>query len=491
MRVALRPLPWRVLRRKLSKLAQLSREEFQPVIGLEVHVQLNTKSKLFSRAPCDSDAPPNSQVAAFDMATPGTLPMLNKSCVMHALRMAVLLNCEIPPYCRFDRKHYFYADMPAGYQITQSDQPVARNGRFTYSVYSEDIPSYNKEVRITQLQLEQDSGKTIHFGQSSLIDLNRAGAPLVEVVSEPDFSTALEAMCFVQQLRLLLMHHGICQGEMHKGHLRVDANVSLSHDGNKGVRTEVKNINSLRHLHTAINFEINRQYEVISSGNRVINETRTCDEHGRTVSMRDKEEITDYRFIPEPNLPFLKVSKLNWNCSYAFIEKQILVFSLQESTDLSRFVNLCADRLKNCGASEFVTWMNELKMMMLRITSNTADFDFESVSHQNRGRRAGRADSICSLVFNKRRRLIECCQLFNENNLWRITDEATINKMMEEVLAKNEKLVQKASTGHAKSVTKLRNLLVDSSKKRIDSEQAENAIVARLNILKSSTCSEK
>ncbi|KAK6016165.1 PET112 family, region, partial [Ostertagia ostertagi] len=295
MNITCRRLLWRITRRKVSQLAQLSREEFQPVIGLEVHVQLNTKTKLFSRAPCTDDATPNSQIAAFDMATPGTLPMLNKSCLMHALRMAVLLNCEIPPYCRFDRKHYFYADMPAGYQITQAGAAVARNGKFAFS------------VGITQLQLEQDSGKTIHFGKSSLIDLNRAGAPLVEVVSEPDFSTALEAMCFVQQLRLILMHHGICRGEMHKGHLRVDANVSLSHEGEKGVRTEVKNINSLRHLHTAINYEINRQYEVISSGNRVVNETRTCDEHGRTVSMRDKEEITDYRFIPEPNLPYVRI----------------------------------------------------------------------------------------------------------------------------------------------------------------------------------------
>nr|CDJ86959.1 Glutamyl-tRNA(Gln) amidotransferase and Asn Gln amidotransferase domain containing protein [Haemonchus contortus] len=509
MLVALRPLPWRVLRRKLSKLAQLSREEFQPVIGLEVHVQLNTRTKLFSRAPCDSDAPPNSQVAAFDMATPGTLPMLNKSCVMHALRMAVLLNCEIPPYCRFDRKHYFYADMPAGYQITQSDQPVARNGRFTYSVYSEDIPSYNKEVRITQLQLEQDSGKTIHFGQSSLIDLNRAGAPLVEVVSEPDFSTALEAMCFVQQLRLLLMHHGICQGEMHKGHLRVDANVSLSHDGNKGVRTEVKNINSLRHLHTAINFEINRQYEVISSGNRVVNETRTCDEHGRTVSMRDKEEITDYRFIPEPNLPFLKI-RPEWvdecmasvSSEPSYVKYQQLGFEPRravyyaESPELSRFVDLCADRLKNCGASEFVTWMNELKMMMRRSKAVYPPEDPEFakqfmtiVEFHAQGRITKlRALETLRAFLSK---IGDAKQLFNDNNLWRITDESTINKMMEEVLAKNEKLVQKASNGHAKSLTKLRNLLVDSSKKRIDSEQAENAIVARLNNLKSSSCSEE
>ncbi|KAK6054595.1 PET112 family, region [Cooperia oncophora] len=305
--------------------------------------------------------------------------------------MAQLLNCEIPPYCRFDRKHYFYADMPAGSigALAPSGTPIFESGFAIYAFYfdsyqitqiAQTVASERKfKVRITQLQLEQDSGKTIHFGQSSLIDLNRAGAPLVEIVSEPDFSSALEAMCFVQQLRLLLMHHGICRGEMHKGHLRVDANVSLSHGGNKGVRTEVKNINSLRHLHTAINFEINRQYEVISSGNRVVNETRTCDEHGRTFSMRDKEEITDYRFIPEPNLPFLKI-RPEWvtECAASvssepsYVKYQQLGFNPRravhyaENPTLSRFVDFCADRVKNIGTEEFIAWMKELKMIMQR-----------------------------------------------------------------------------------------------------------------------------
>ncbi|KHJ94388.1 GatB/GatE catalytic domain protein [Oesophagostomum dentatum] len=182
---------------------------------IQVHVQLNTRSKLFSSAPSAEDVPPNTHVAALDMATPGTLPTLNKACVMHALRMGMLLNCEIPSSCRFDRKHYFYADMPAGYQITQSEFPIAKNGRFRFAVYGEGIPAYFREVGIIQLQLEQDSGKSIHSGLTSLVDLNRAGVPLVEVVSRPDFCTALEAMCFVQQLRLLLMHNGICSGEMH------------------------------------------------------------------------------------------------------------------------------------------------------------------------------------------------------------------------------------------------------------------------------------
>ncbi|WKY00787.1 hypothetical protein Q1695_015091 [Nippostrongylus brasiliensis] len=493
MRVACQRLPLVTISRRLSQVAELPREDFRPVIGLEVHVQLNTRSKLFSRASCSDDAAPNSQVSAFDMASPGTLPVLNKRCVMEALRLAVLLNCEIPERCRFDRKHYFYADMPAGYQITQTDQPVARNGRFKFSVYGDGVPTHNKEVRITQLQLEQDSGKTIHYRSSSLIDLNRAGAPLVEIVSEPDFSTALEAACFVQQLRLLLIHHNICRGEMHKGHLRVDANVSLSHEGRKGVRTEVKNINSLRHLRTAINFEINRQYEVLSSGGTVVNETRTCDEFGRTLSMRDKEEVTDYRFVPEPNLPFLRI-RPEWvtDCTASVssvphhVRYQMLGFDARravyfaESPSLSRFVDRCSDRVHSVGAELFDAWLGELKTIMQR---SKAVYPPEEPAF------AEQFMTIVELYGSGRitkLRALETLRafvndLFEANNLWRITEPEVIERMLDEVLAKNQKVFEKARAGHAKSITKLRALLVDHSNKRIEIDQVEEAIRVKLD----------
>uniref|UniRef100_A0A1I7XTF0 TOG domain-containing protein n=1 Tax=Heterorhabditis bacteriophora TaxID=37862 RepID=A0A1I7XTF0_HETBA len=249
-----------------------ARQEFHPVIGLEVHVQLKSRSKLFSRAPCGEDGGPNSRVAPLDMACPGTLPILNKQCVMQALRMAVLFSCEVPPVCRFDRKHYFYADMPAGYQITQSESPIARNGIFRSFVYGEDFPTYSKEVYSRILvHISNILHKQLEFF---------LGAALVEVVTTPCFSSAVEAVCFVQQLRLLLIHHRISEGEMHKGHMRIDANISLSQGSTMGVKTEVKNINSMRHLHTAINFEINRQYNILSTDGTVVNETRACDAQG-------------------------------------------------------------------------------------------------------------------------------------------------------------------------------------------------------------------
>ncbi|VDL73396.1 unnamed protein product [Nippostrongylus brasiliensis] len=488
MRVACQRLPLVTISRRLSQVAELPREDFRPVIGLEVHVQLNTRSKLFSRASCSDDAAPNSQVSAFDMASPGTLPVLNKRCVMEALRLAVLLNCEIPERCRFDRKHYFYADMPAGYQITQTDQPVARNGRFKFSVYGDGVPTHNKEVRITQLQLEQDSGKTIHYRSSSLIDLNRAGAPLVEIVSEPDFSTALEAACFVQQLRLLLIHHNICRGEMHKGHLRVDANVSLSHEGRKGVRTEVKNINSLRHLRTAINFEINRQYEVLSSGGTVVNETRTCDEFGRTLSMRDKEEVTDYRFVPEPNLPFLRI-RPEWvtDCTASVssvphhVRYQMLGFDARravyfaESPSLSRFVDRCSDRVQSVGAELFDAWLGELKTIMQR--SKAVYPPEESASGvkgvtSTRCFRPAFAEQFMTIV-----------ELYGSGRITKLRALETLRafRMLDEVLAKNQKVFEKARAGHAKSITKLRALLVDHSNKRIEIDQVEEAIRVKLD----------
>ncbi|VDM65540.1 unnamed protein product [Strongylus vulgaris] len=452
--------------------------------------------------------------------------------------MGILLNCQIPNSCRFDRKHYFYADMPAGYQITQSERPIAKNGKFRFSVYSEDVQSYSKEIGIIQLQLEQDSGKSIHFGPVSLIDLNRAGTQsdpmistyilqntrpfsgtaLVEVVTTPDFSTALEAMCFVQQLRLLLMHHGICKGEMHKGQLRVDANVSLTHLGEKGVRTEfeldrsrsdascvqlrIKNINSLRHLHTAINFEIDRHYKVISDGGKVINETRMCDEHGRTVSMRDKEVKTDYRFIPEPNLPTLKIlpqwidectSSISSTPSY--IRYQKLGFEARraiyyaENPPLSRFLDMCTDRLPRVGAENFVNWMNELKLILQRSKATyppeNPEFadQFMTVAEYHANGKITKLRALEALRLFATN-IQDAKEYFEKANAWRITDEQMILSMTEDILKRNGKLVEKAMAGHAKSLSKLKKLLIDQSDKRIEIEDAERAVARKIWELK-------
>ncbi|KAM6971938.1 glutamyl-tRNA(Gln) amidotransferase subunit B, mitochondrial [Aplochiton taeniatus] len=290
-----------------------SSQELVGVVGLEIHAQIHSNTKLFSGSQVGFSAPPNSLVSFFDASLPGTLPVLNRRCVEAAVMTALALNCHINSRSLFDRKHYFYADLPTGYQITQQRRPIAVDGRLTYSHLGgrKRNQVVTKTVRIIQIQLEQDSGKSLHDDQRSqtLIDLNRAGVGLMELVMEPDMSCGEEAAAAVRELQLILQALGTCQGNMAEGQLRVDANVSVHRPGEPlGIRTEVKNINSARYLARAIDYEIQRQKEAVLSGGIVQNETRAFDSKtGNTVPMRDKEGLQDYRFMPEPNLPPLTV----------------------------------------------------------------------------------------------------------------------------------------------------------------------------------------
>uniref|UniRef100_A0A1A8K0C3 Glutamyl-tRNA(Gln) amidotransferase subunit B, mitochondrial n=1 Tax=Nothobranchius kuhntae TaxID=321403 RepID=A0A1A8K0C3_NOTKU len=294
-----------------------SSEKLVGVVGLEIHAQISSNSKLFSGSPVCFSAPPNSQVSFFDASLPGTLPVLNRRCVEAAVMTGLALNCTINKKSLFDRKHYFYADLPAGYQITQQRRPVAVDGVLTYSFLGGKKRSQvvRKHVQIKQIQLEQDSGKSLHddVHSQTLIDLNRAGVGLMELVMEPDMSCGEEAAAAVRELQLILQALSTCQGNMSEGQLRVDANVSVHRPGEPlGVRTEVKNINSIRYLARAIDYEIQRQIGVMQRGGTVHNETRAYDsKSGETIPMRDKEGLQDYRFMPEPNLPPLIVFEDN------------------------------------------------------------------------------------------------------------------------------------------------------------------------------------
>lgn len=299
-----------------------SHSNYKPVIGLEVHAQILSDSKLFSNAGNDYVARPNSQVDYFDLSLPGTLPILNRHCVDVALRTALALNCTIPRQCSFDRKHYFYGDMPNGYQITQQRNPIAKNGWIEFIVFNEywenrlfyteklDFEPYLKRCRLKQIQLEQDSGKSLtddELGQN-LIDLNRAGVPLIEFVFEPDLHSPYEASSLVRELILILKSIDACSCKMQEGALRVDANISVSPknspEGYLGTRTEIKNLNSMRFLREGITYEIERQVELLQNDQKIINETMGYNiKLKKTFVMRDKEIVQDYRFMPEPNLP--------------------------------------------------------------------------------------------------------------------------------------------------------------------------------------------
>jgi aspartyl-tRNA(Asn)/glutamyl-tRNA(Gln) amidotransferase subunit B len=271
------------------------------VIGLETHAQLSTASKIFSGASTAFGAPPNSQASAVDLALPGVLPVLNKGAVARAIRFGLAVDGTIAPRSIFARKNYFYPDLPKGYQISQYERPVVSGGSVAIVLEGEE-----KRVRLTRAHLEEDAGKSLHedFHGMSGIDLNRAGTPLLEIVSEPDMRSAAEAVAYAKALHALVRWIGICDGNMQEGSFRCDANVSVRKPGAAlGTRCEIKNLNSFRFLQKAIEYEARRQMELLEDGGRVSQETRLFDpDRGETRTMRSKEEAQDYRYFPDPDL---------------------------------------------------------------------------------------------------------------------------------------------------------------------------------------------
>ncbi|MEQ8482892.1 MAG: Asp-tRNA(Asn)/Glu-tRNA(Gln) amidotransferase subunit GatB [Pseudomonadales bacterium] len=276
---------------------------WEAVIGLEVHVQLATASKMFSGAPTTFGAAANEQACAVDLALPGTLPVINEQAVRMAVKFGLAIGAEIHPVSVFDRKNYFYPDLPKGYQISQFAHPIVGRGELSVG-----LPDGSERlVGITRAHLEEDAGKSLHEAYPGLtgIDLNRAGTPLLEVVSEPDLRSADEAAAYFRQMHTLVRYLGICDGNLAEGSMRCDANVSIRRHGDPqlGVRTELKNINSFRFLERAITYEIERQIDVLESGGRIVRETRLYDaERDETRSMRSKELSDDYRYFPDPDL---------------------------------------------------------------------------------------------------------------------------------------------------------------------------------------------
>lgn len=276
--------------------------DWEIVLGLEVHAQVTSVAKLFSGAPTSFGAEPNTQVSLVDAALPGMLPVINAMCVYQAVRTGLGLNAQINLHSVFDRKNYFYADLPQGYQISQFLQPIVGAG-----VIAIDLPDGStKDVRITRLHLEQDAGKSLHDQDPhrTFIDLNRSGVALMEIVSEPDMRTPDEAAAYVTKLRAILRYLGTCDGNMEQGSMRADVNVSVRHPGDElGTRCEIKNVNSLRFIKQAIEYEARRQVEILEEGGTIKQETRLFDSRrGETRSMRSKEEAHDYRYFPDPDL---------------------------------------------------------------------------------------------------------------------------------------------------------------------------------------------
>ena len=306
--------------------------KWEVIIGLEVHAQVTSKSKLFSGASTKFGAEPNTQVSLVDSAFPGMLPVINEFCVQQAIKTGLGLNAKINSYSVFDRKNYFYADLPQGYQISQYKNPIVGEGEITL-----DLPNGSKKIRIERLHLEQDAGKSIHDldPSNTFVDLNRSGVALMEIVSKPDMRSPNEVNAYVKKLRSIMRYLGTCDGNMQEGSLRADVNVSVRKEGDKllGTRCEIKNVNSIKFMQAAIVYEAKRQVNLLESGKKISQETRLFDtKKNETRSMRSKEDAHDYRYFPDPDLLPLDLDK-------SLIEK--IKKSLPELPDQKkeRFIN--------------------------------------------------------------------------------------------------------------------------------------------------------
>lgn len=292
--------------------------DYEAIIGLETHCQLSTNTKIFSDSSTAFGSIPNTNIDPVCMGLPGILPVLNEKVLEYAVKAGLALNCEIAGYSKFDRKQYFYPDLPKNYQISQYDLPIAENGWLEIELVDKDFNPTRKKIGITRLHMEEDAGKLVHVGSDSLatssyslVDYNRAGIPLVEIVSEPDLRSGNEASEYAQELRRIMCYLGVSDGNMQEGSLRCDVNISVRPLGQKefGVKVEIKNINSFNAIQKAIDYEIERQIAAIKAGEKILQETRLWEEASQcTISMRMKEGSSDYRYFPEPDLAPIEIS---------------------------------------------------------------------------------------------------------------------------------------------------------------------------------------
>jgi len=451
----------------MSYLIKGKSKNWEIVLGLEVHAQIKSKSKLFSMAPTDWGSEPNSQVALVDAGMPGALPVINEFCVDQAVLTGLSLNAKINKKSVFDRKNYFYPDLPQGYQISQFEFPIVSSGFLNI-----ETENGEKKIGITRLHLEQDAGKSIHDQDAinSFIDLNRSGCALMEIVSEPDMRSPSEAAEYVKKLRSILRCVGSCDGNMEKGNLRADVNVSVREpNGELGTRCEIKNVNSIKFIQQAIEFESKRQIKLIESGEKIAQETRLFDPiKGETRSMRSKEESHDYRYFPDPDLPPLiisdeKIEKLRLNLpelpdarKKRFIDeyglKKYDANILTSDMDISNFFE---KTVKGRDSKLVVSWLTgELFSYLKRVEKNLSE---SRISPDKLGNLLDLisdgtiSNRLAKEIFDEYLGSNKTAKDFvNEKGVTQLSDSTEIIKMIEDVLLKNPKMVDDYKAGKEK-----------------------------------------
>ncbi|MEK3733486.1 Asp-tRNA(Asn)/Glu-tRNA(Gln) amidotransferase subunit GatB [Paenibacillus sp. FSL M8-0334] len=461
----------------------MSTSKYETVIGLEVHVELHTNSKIFCGCSTSFGAPPNTHTCPICLGHPGVLPVLNRQAVEYAMKAAMALNCTIGDVSKFDRKNYFYPDSPKAYQISQYDQPIGLNGWIDI-----EVDGKTKRIGITRLHLEEDAGKLTHVdgGYASLVDFNRVGTPLIEIVSEPEISSPEEAKAYLEKMRAIMQYCEVSDVKMEEGSLRCDANISLRPWGQKefGTKAELKNMNSFRGVQRGLEYEQYRQAEVLDEGGVIVQETRRWDEaQGKTFSMRGKEEAHDYRYFPDPDLVTVHISeewkeavratipelpdarKARYTSEYGLPEYDAGVIT--SSKVLADFFEDSLNYTKDAKA--VANWI--MGDLLGYLNSNNLELSDVKITGQGLGEMIGLIEKgtisskIAKTVFKE---MLESGknpqQIVEEKGLVQISDEGAIKSIVEQVVANNPQSVEDYKAGKQKAIGFLVGQVMKESK---------------------------
>jgi len=471
-----------------------TRRQYKVTIGIECHVQFKTKTKLFSGADNDArEAAPNTLVNHIDFGLPGALPVLNEEAVHLATKAAFALGTAPQKFSKFDRKHYFYPDLPMGYQITQYDEPIVLGGQVTVEVGGEE-----KVIGITRAHMEADAGKSTHpTGKDySLVDLNRAGTPLLEIVSEPDMHTAAEAKAYARELYLLMRYADVSDADLYYGNMRFDVNVSVSKTDELGTRTETKNLNSFRSVEKAVDYEVTRQIELLEKGGVVHQETRGWDDaKQKTFTQRLKENADDYRYMPDPDLPPIvldddyiekirsEMPKLPQDYRKEFKALGFdnkLIETMIEEPGIGTWINSLATKYGADHARRIAFWLvgfpNEAAVEAKGTDENAVKLS-QLVADNKLNSTAAKEIFMEVYLHNA-----DPEQVAEERNLLQVSDEGEIAKIVEQVLADNAKAAEDVKNGEMKAIGFLVGQVMKESKGKANPQLAQDLIKKQLGI---------
>lgn len=464
---------------------------FETTIGIEIHLELNTKTKMFSPAPIDFNAAPNTCAHQIDLAYPGTLPLVNKQAVVFAIKLAKALNMEIDSELHFDRKNYFYTDLPKGFQITQFYRPIGKNGQIKI-----DLNDVEKTINIERIHLEEDTARQ-HHNQETQLDFNRAGVPLIEIVSHPEIHSADEAVAYVDAIRKVALALGISNAKMEQGSLRADLNVSIRPIGSKvlGTKIEIKNLNSFRAIKTAIDFEINWQKEKLLRNEKILQQTKRFDEASQTnILMRTKTSAIDYKYFPEPNIPFIKLSndfinqiqidELPWEKKQRYQKENIpTIFanSLLNNNELASYFDsikyIDRERLAKLFFAELVSLANSKNVEVKELNIKKTHFE-QSLELLDK-------EIISSKSFKKLITLLpnfegDLIKLIKENNLEQISDPIIITNFIEQTLKENPNLIQDYKQRPDRAIKQILGNIMKISNGQVNPTITNELVIQRL-----------